>query len=187
MKLLWIFGLLLSAGCATLNKEECERANWQDLGQRDGRSGYTNARLTKHQEACSEHGISVNTTEYTRGYQNGLKSFCTKQNGFEQGKSGKTNQRVCPPKLQSLFNKGYTQGRRIYELNKGIEAAEKAIADLNSRIDETYSKEEFEKRSYASERRRLSRDKATQERKLRRLERELDILRTTSLIKSFLN
>lgn len=173
-------------GCSTLSEEQCKSGNWEMIGQQDGAKGLNSSRVLKHQEACSEYGISVDNALYNKGYDRGVVTFCTKENGFNTGRNGKTNPRVCPTKLQSAFDKAYNEGRKYYLLEKEIKELEDQIDKVNIEIDETYAKEETEKKSYSSSRRTLQRKRSGLEKKLRRLERQLDLLNTTSLIKQFI-
>lgn len=178
--------LLIMGGCATLSEDQCKAGNWNAIGRNDGVSGMGTSRLASHQKACSEYGININTSEYNVGYNEGLTVFCTTENGFEQGKSGKNNARVCPGNLQVNFDKGYYEGKKIYDLETAIKAAETEIDRLNQEIENTYTAEQTEGKSYANQRVTLNRKKSTQEQKLRRLERELNLVMTTNVIKKLL-
>src|SRR5262245_62574282 len=79
--------LALLAGCATLDKNECLRADWYAIGLEDGARGQPIERLGEHRRACAEHGVTPQTERYLTGRGEGLKSYCTYEKGFSVGRS----------------------------------------------------------------------------------------------------
>ena len=106
-----IYLLLLSflyVGCATISKEDCQRYNWEELGESDALSGRQKSYVGQYAGACSEFNISVNYEAYDNGHNRGLKSFCTRRNGLNRSL-----------KCHSLSNMCRDQGHEeVYSLQK---------------------------------------------------------------------
>ena len=56
--------LLLVAGCATLDKDECRSADWYAIGLEDGARGRAIERLGDHRRACAKHNVAPNAERY---------------------------------------------------------------------------------------------------------------------------
>jgi hypothetical protein len=63
--------VLLLCGCAGLEAEDCRRADWYDLGFRDGL--YRLQRQDNaYQAQCARHGVTVDGARYRQGWQEGI-------------------------------------------------------------------------------------------------------------------
>ena len=132
-------GVILAAalvGCASLSKDECLQANWYELGWRDGNQGKPRSLFQKHADACLKHSVRAEKTEYFRGRDDGLMNFCTYDNGFAQGKTGKSYHYVCPPNLEASFLAGFIKGRKFYEFNRKVIALEKKMKMIDAEIQQ---------------------------------------------------
>jgi len=112
--------LLLAAslhGCASLSKEECFHANWEDIGRRDGRSGYAEDRLMDHSAACAKVSVTPDRDAWLRGREQGLEIYCEPRNGFQIGESGGYySSGVCRDFDEGAFISAVQEGRELYEL-----------------------------------------------------------------------
>jgi len=114
--------LVMVAGCASVSKEDCLVTDWYELGRADGRMGKNRTALQGRAKACLEHGISADRQAYYAGHGQGLKSYCTEQNGFDLGQKGLPFNTVCPLQLDAGFRAGYDKGIRYYcSESKGYE------------------------------------------------------------------
>ena len=104
----------LLVGCASMDRTECVNANWYAVGLEDGARGQPLERLGAHRRACAEYGVSPDAERYAAGRNEGLKSFCTYERGFAEGRSGHTNAGVCPATLAGGFQSGYQRGRELF-------------------------------------------------------------------------
>lgn len=119
---------VLSA-CSTMNEKECRTANWGGLGYEDSSRGRAAGMLSDRAEACREHGFAVDMPAYTRGWNEGLKAFCTATGGQQFGDSGGRYQPgYCPLGMESDFLVGYLPAYKRYEDRR-------RLADLQSQID----------------------------------------------------
>lgn len=107
------FGALTS--CATLDKEECASVDWQQLGRSDGAAGYGAGRVDSHRSACAEHKLPVDGQQWMSGWQEGIRLYCTPQNGLTQGIEGRSYSYSCPPELKAGFEGAYFVAKRVYD------------------------------------------------------------------------
>lgn len=162
-KVIWLCGaaliLIIYAGCATLSQDSCEQGDWYGIGYKDGTDGRPQGRLVKHEKACLEFDVSPDEDIYLQGRNDGLKIYCTDQNGYNEGEDIDEYQDVCPKELEQIFLKGYLLG---------LEAAENELQQKISRknkdiIKATVSLQELEGKALKK-----------QKEKIDRLEREVD-------------
>lgn len=92
------------SGCASLDRSECLNANWYAIGLEDGARGRPLERLGDHRRACAEHRVAPDGERYVVGRNEGLKSFCTYERGFSQGRAGHAYAGSCPanPRLRGI-------------------------------------------------------------------------------------
>lgn len=109
-------------GCATMSVQECQVADWQTVGYRDGKAGRDLDYLLNHAKACGKASVTPDKTAWEQGRQQGLSVYCTADNAFALGKSGSKLNYVCPteriPQLQSYNEQGLT----IYRLQQAIDS-----------------------------------------------------------------
>lgn len=104
------------SGCATFSTEECESGDWHKIGAQDGRDGQLLDRFTHHAKACKLDQSEASREAYMAGREKGLAEYCTDTRGYREGALGQKYLGVCPEGSASRFLKGYSLGRRIYEL-----------------------------------------------------------------------
>ena len=135
-----ILGVLLSlmaGGCATLDKSECREADWKIIGLEDGARGRLLSYVGNHRKACAEYGIKPDLAQYELGHANGLKQFCTADNGFSLGRAGRTYNNVCPPALRGQFLAGYGTGRELHALSSDIGRMQKDVQTMQTELDKS--------------------------------------------------
>lgn len=128
-----IFSFFVFTSCATLNREQCQTANWKDLGVRDGSYGYDSTRIASHTKACSEHGINPDVNAYNQGYKAGLRVYCTPEKGFEIGRTGSFSRATCPADLAPAFYAAVENGRRAYQAELAAREAERKEKERQQR------------------------------------------------------
>lgn len=126
--------LLALCGCAGMDQAECTAADWRMIGFEDGTAGKTQGSIGKYRKECAEHGITPNLALYQQGYAEGVRNFCSESNGFNQGRSGRTYQGVCPQELEPDFLAGYSLGREHYVLSREVSSLQSRINSSNNRI-----------------------------------------------------
>lgn len=124
-------GTFFLTSCATLNEQQCKTGNWQEIGRQDGARGFSASRVTSHSKACQEHGILVNNSEYQRGYDVGVRDYCTYENGYQMGKSGVMgSQATCPSDLATAFSSAISKGYAEYQTMVAAREAERKAREL---------------------------------------------------------
>jgi hypothetical protein len=116
-----LIAAVLVSGCATLNKSECRKADWEMIGLEDGAKGHPLTYIGNHRKACAEYGVKPDLDQYRVGHQAGLTRYCTPDNGFKQGRAGRGYNNVCPVELEGQFLAGYDTGRELHELKSEID------------------------------------------------------------------
>lgn len=132
---LFAAGVLLSA-CQTLNENQCQVTDWRTLGSTDGAAGRPQSYVSNHQEACSQYGIAVDVSAWTSGWNEGIRSYCSPQNGLDVGSRGGSYANSCPGDLAVQFQAAYNVGRDVYSarlerdrVQRELDQAIKAVAD----------------------------------------------------------
>ena len=106
--------LILLQGCATLDKDECQLADWRLIGYQDGVAGKSAAVIGEYREDCAKHAVVPDLNAYRAGHQEGLQQYCTASNGYRLGNAGRGFTAVCPTTLEGDFREAYNAGRKLY-------------------------------------------------------------------------
>jgi len=129
-----IFLLGSFVGCATMSKEECFEADWYQVGYRDGRAGMPRAQFQRHSEACIEHGVRPERGAYYRGRDQGIRSYCTEDNGYALGKRGRAYRGACPAELEAAFLKAYRSGLEIHQYESEVDRLQRRVRTIEKQI-----------------------------------------------------
>ena len=134
MRYILVIGILIMAGCAgkpTVSENQCRAGDWQTIGMRDGSNGLPSTQLLQHQEACGEYGIVPNRDVYLAGWHQGVGSYCTADNGFVVGQSGRGHNSVCS---DDGFLDAYADGRELYLARQEVRRLENQLIGAENRI-----------------------------------------------------
>lgn len=107
--------LLLLVGCSLNVKKKCNEANWQVIGEYDGRNGKKRESIKDYQKKCHDVGVDVDTVKYLSGYEKGIRMFCTYETAYELGLGGKEVKVNCPSGFEKNFKRGYRAGKQLYQ------------------------------------------------------------------------
>lgn len=130
------------ASCATLNEEECQTANWLELGRKDGIEGRPASHIDNHRRACAEHKLPVDDVQWSVGWQEGIRSFCTPENGLIQGREGRYHANSCPPDLKAGFEGAYTIAKALHDARRSRDTLMSEIASLEAALRNAKTREE---------------------------------------------
>jgi hypothetical protein len=111
---------IVIAGCATMSPEQCQRANWADLGLQDGLAGESMSVLDARMKDCAKTGIAADTGRYVIGRAQGLQTFCRLENAIPLGLNGGSYGGVCPPMIDVEFRHRFELGRAVYNLRSEV-------------------------------------------------------------------
>lgn len=112
---LLILGALGLAGCAAAPvqkpAEVCPAADWREYGRNDGLLGVPAEARDELFAECRALGHPPDIAAYEAGRADGLRDYCTAENGYEVGYAGRRYRDVCPPESETGFLQGYEEGR----------------------------------------------------------------------------
>ncbi len=164
--------LLTFSGCATLNRAECQQANWRAIGFEDGAKGELPSRIGRHRKACAKHGVSPDLSAYQAGHRDGLDQFYTESNGFSRGAAGQSAHGVCSADRYPQFIVGYRKGKALRTAKQELSQAKATLASHERDLDR------IDKQIAKTEQQIVSADTSEAQRqklltKLKKLERQL--------------
>lgn len=109
--------IFLSLGCSTQKTNDCQEADWFELGRRDGAMGKTlRFENTNLPLLCSTSSNEEEKKLFNIGRKVGLIQYCRPENAFELGKDGKEYENVCPEETHATFISFFRQGLHVREL-----------------------------------------------------------------------
>jgi len=122
--------------CAPLSKDQCQAANWQQIGYQNGLKGRDAARFEEERRACAEHGLGADATGWKLGYAQGLGLYCRPEHGYDIGRRGESYGDVCPPDLDAQFRPAYEDGRQIAAIVSALDQRRAQRNDIAQRLAE---------------------------------------------------
>lgn len=174
----------LLGGCAVMSESECLTADWQAVGERDGRDGRVMTHLEKYYDACAQFGVYPDDDAYREGRELGLTYYCTEDSGYQEGRIGQGYRGVCPVTLEPFFLDGYNVGisvrqtlASVHRVDYGIDSTRKEIRRLEEQIEELESEDDESSKTEDRSAERLK----DMYRQLGRLEAELERLRNEKI------
>jgi hypothetical protein len=127
--------LLLLQGCATLDREQCQVADWRLIGYQDGVQGKPASIIGTYREDCAEHGIVPDLDAWQAGRAQGLREYCTDANAFRLGRGGHAYPAVCPGTGNAAMQAAYDDGRAIYLARAEVKDTRAQIYSREHEID----------------------------------------------------
>jgi hypothetical protein len=126
----------IATGCASrsLTQNQCLAGDWQTVGHRDGESGHASTHLLKHQDACGKFGVLPVREQYLTGWQEGLRTYCRADRGFELGESGSGYNDVCPEEVRADFLSAYQHGHELHVARRDVHRLESRLARNQERL-----------------------------------------------------
>lgn len=113
------------------------------MGEQDGRVGNRpGEKLDFWKRDCGPFGVEFNRPLYDEGYNNGLKTYCSCEEGFMVGVRGQFEELkgqflACPKAMYKTFIAGRDLGTKEFpnhtEMNRDIELKKYSEEDLKSR------------------------------------------------------
>ncbi|QHS10846.1 DUF2799 domain-containing protein [Sinimarinibacterium sp. NLF-5-8] len=136
VRALFLGAVLAAGGCATLDESSCRSGDWQQIGYADGVNGQSASRLADHGKACARYGIAADQTGWQLGYAQGLGRYCTAENGYVQGRDGRSYGNVCPAALDAQFRPAYDAGRRTHGLRQQLQSLDQQLDQVLATLGE---------------------------------------------------
>jgi hypothetical protein len=147
-----IVGAALAAGgCATMSEDQCRVGDWGGQGLRDGSAGLPMSRLDDHAKACAKHGVAPEETPYRSAREDGLRTYCRLERGFEEGRRGRSYHGVCRPEEEADFLPAFHDGQRLHAAESALEAASSELSSAVGWIEDREDKLEAKQRELGEE------------------------------------
>lgn len=146
-----IAGAMLLGSCATMSEDECLAGAWGEKGYSDGAAGYPMSRLDDHAEACAKFQVAPDPVAYSSAREAGLRTYCTPDRGWAEGRSGNTYYGVCRPEEEAAFVPAYQDGLRLHSVEEAAETAASALNSALARIRDREDKLEAKQRELRGE------------------------------------
>lgn len=127
--------VLATGGCATLSESQCVTGDWYTIGKRDGSAGLSRSQLFKHDEACAAYGAQPDARAYDAGRQDGLRRYCTPQQGFVEGHKGRSYRSVCEGPSERTFLRAFDEGKVLYDAEQRLQRVDEKISRIEYRLD----------------------------------------------------
>lgn len=128
--------VLAMTGCATLSEGQCVSGDWYEIGHRDGLRGQERSRLFNHSEACAQYGTQPDVRAYDAGRRAGLTRYCTPQQGFTEGREGRSYRGVCSLPAERDFLAAFEDGRNIHLAEERVERIERDLRRTEKQLDD---------------------------------------------------
>ena len=144
LKLLAALALLASlSGCASLSKNECLAADWEDIGIRDGANGQPEEYLIQHAKACSKVNVVPDRGAWQHGRERGLERYCVPRRAYQDGEYGSGfNLEQCVNYDQDRLTDAWRKGHEVNRLSNALGSIDNEI----STIHEELKKEDLERK-----------------------------------------
>lgn len=120
--------------CASMTKEECLSANWNEIGNRDGGNGRSISSFDGYVKDCAKVNVVPDRSTYIRGRDVGLSRYCTLNKGYGFGLTGNDYFGICANHNETAFLRGRKLGLEIFALEKAHEDALAKVKSLDKEI-----------------------------------------------------
>jgi hypothetical protein len=135
IKCLSLLAAVLLAGCASMDRQQCQVADWHLVGYQDGVLGKTAATIGDYRRDCADHAVVPDLDAWRAGREQGLQEYCTRDNGFRLGQDGRRYNAVCPASSEAAFRTAFDEGRAIYLARSRVSSTHSRIYQHRYEID----------------------------------------------------
>jgi hypothetical protein len=122
-----LLSYLLLTGCAT-HPTACV-GDPETLGYHDGALG---------QRLCA-NSRGGSGGAYESGWNEGIRRFCTEENGYQQGCQGAKMSNICPNTAAAEYLDGYQSGYATYMTQLEVDAMERSIEAKSDELERVWS------------------------------------------------
>ena len=176
---IWIGTGFLCLGlvsCAVMSPQECQLANWREIGRMDGLAGKPLAFFDERRNECAEADVHADTQGYLSGREQGLRSYCQIGNALQLGLRGESYEGVCPPPMDPEFRRRHRIGFDVHRFREEVAQLDNRSESLERRL---HSREhELERHlndaDKNDERRHLRQEFENEQHRIREEQRDID-------------
>jgi hypothetical protein len=123
-------------GCASLSKNECLAANWEDIGVRDGANGRPEEYLIQHSTACAKVNVVPDRGAWLHGRERGLERFCVPHRAYQIGEHGGSfDSGICRNFDQDRLQVAWEKGRDVHRLGAELAAIDTEMRQISSTLE----------------------------------------------------
>ena len=123
-------------GCASLSKNECLNANWEDIGIRDGADGRPEEYLIRHTTACAKVAVTPDRESWFAGREQGLDRFCVPYRAYQLGEYGSSfDAGICRRYDQDRLVDAYERGLEVRRLGAEVDSIQGEIYSLRTALE----------------------------------------------------
>jgi hypothetical protein len=123
-------------GCASLSKNECLSANWEDIGVRDGANGRPEEYLIQHSTACAKVNVAPDRGAWLHGRERGLERFCVPHRAYQIGEyGGGFDSGICRNFDQERLQVAYQKGRDVHRLGAELSAIDGEMREISATLE----------------------------------------------------
>lgn len=122
------------ASCSVMSPQECQLANWREVGLTDGMAGKPMGVFEERRSACAEANVRADTQAYLVGREQGLRTYCQIGHALQVGLRGESYQGVCPPTIDPEFRRRYAIGFEVHRLREEIAGMDSRYDSLERRL-----------------------------------------------------
>lgn len=127
----FVAAALTLGSCTTLSEDACRSGDWFSIGVADGERGRTAGYLAEHSEACAGFDITPDRSAWEAGRAQGLRTYCTPEVAYAEGRRSRSLQPVCPAAEVDRLQLANETGRSYRRIELEIERLERKIFRLN--------------------------------------------------------
>lgn len=101
----------LLVACAGMNKDECLKADWRELGRQDAMKGQAAAeRFGQRSAACRKNDVGADRDAYQAGHAQGRMAYCTAERGRTDALAGQPAAALCAGPDGPAYGRGHAEG-----------------------------------------------------------------------------
>ncbi len=142
--LLCLIFAFASISCETVEIKEkkfsCSELDWFEIGRSDGLQGLNSMAYESKKTNC-ESFSDLEHEKYVNGWYSGVDQFCTSQQGFAYGRTGRKYYNICPTGKEAPFMKSYRQGLKVYLYEKDNQKITDELAKIANQAQKVEGEE----------------------------------------------
>lgn len=130
---------LTLAGCASMTPEQCQVADWYQVGLQDGRQGERPLdNLGDYAKDCAKVGVRPDTARYQAGWDLGIRDFCTPYSGWREGTQGRSYKSgACRGQMGEWpFEQALRNGLEVHRTQQALRSNDSEIRRLERRLQD---------------------------------------------------
>jgi hypothetical protein len=140
------------SGCSSMSIEECNNADWYQVGYSDGLNGNSPKMIDSYISDCSEAAVFPDREQWSKGFKVGTGLYCSPDNGYKVGYEGQQYYYVCPGES---FLKNYELGKQARQRDQRLKQIETELRTIEDKLRTTPSENHDERKRLEDEKRDL--------------------------------